>query len=120
MAPGWLERGIDRQRVETESAAQKALAIGGRHCPPTPRHSNSAEILPRSFSPGCSRHKSESVSSARRAKITRRVKTGFAKGDKTVLDSVGGMWNSWPFSRFIMSCGFARSWLPFPGQSETR
>ena len=55
MAPGWLARGIDRQRVETESAAQKALAIAGMHCPPTPRHSNSAEILPRSFALGCSR-----------------------------------------------------------------
>jgi hypothetical protein len=55
MAPGWQARGIDPQRVEIESAAQKALAIGGRHCPPIPRHSNSAEILPRSFAPGCSR-----------------------------------------------------------------
>ncbi len=57
MAPGWQARGIDRQRVETESAAQKALAIGGIHCPPTPRHSNSAEILRLSFARGCSLRK---------------------------------------------------------------
>ncbi len=54
-APGWQARGIDLQRVETESAAQKALAIGGRRCPPIPRHSNSAEMLPRSFARGPSR-----------------------------------------------------------------
>jgi hypothetical protein len=47
MAPGSQARGIDRQCMETESAAQKALAIGGRHCPPTRRHSNSAEIVAR-------------------------------------------------------------------------
>jgi hypothetical protein len=52
MVPGWPAREIDRQRVETESAAQKALAIEERRCPPIPRHLNSAEILPRLFVQG--------------------------------------------------------------------
>src|SRR5260221_3529028 len=51
-APGWQARGIDLQRAETESAAQKVPAIGGRRCPPTPPHSNSAEMRPRSFARG--------------------------------------------------------------------